>query len=79
VIWAFALRYYVEVKVDLPTIVYLTVDETRPFPGHGWLFPGPQGCANLGVGVALGQTRTGAQVALRLFPVSSSGCARWGC
>jgi menaquinone-9 beta-reductase len=68
VIWAFALRYYVEAKVDLPTIVYLTVDETRPFPGYGWLFPGPQGCANLGVGVALGQTRTGAQVALQLVP-----------
>jgi flavin-dependent dehydrogenase len=46
----------------------LTVDRTRPSPGYGWLFPGPQGCANLGVGVALGQTRTGAQVALRLVP-----------
>jgi flavin-dependent dehydrogenase len=48
--------------------VYLTVDETRPFTGYGWLFPGPQRRANLGVGVALGPTRAGAQVALRLVP-----------
>jgi geranylgeranyl reductase family protein len=68
VIWAFALRYYVEAEVDLPTIVYLARDDTRPVPGYGWLFPGPEGRANLGVGVALGQRRAGAYLALELVP-----------
>jgi geranylgeranyl reductase family protein len=68
VLWGFALRYYLEVDVDRPTIVYLTADGRRPVAGYGWLFPGPGGRANLGVGVALGQRRTGAQVAPQLMP-----------
>jgi geranylgeranyl reductase family protein len=68
VIWAFALRYYVEAEVDVPTIVYLARDGTQPVPGYGWLFPGPEGRANLGVGVALGQSRTGAYLGLQLVP-----------
>ena len=53
VLWGFALRSYVDASVDLPTIVLWDEARWRGFPGYGWVFPGPGGRANLGVGVGV--------------------------
>jgi menaquinone-9 beta-reductase len=53
VLWGFALRSYLDASVDLPTIVLWDEARWRGFPGYGWVFPGPGGRANLGVGVGV--------------------------
>jgi geranylgeranyl reductase family protein len=53
VLWGFALRAYIDAPVELPTIVLWDEARWRGFPGYGWLFPGPGGRANLGVGVGV--------------------------
>jgi geranylgeranyl reductase family protein len=65
VLWGFALRAYVDAHVDLPTIVLWDEARWRGFPGYGWLFPGPGGRANLGVGVGVLGERAAAGHAAR--------------
>ena len=65
VLWGFALRSYVDASVDLPTIVLWDEARWRGFPGYGWVFPGPGGRANLGVGVGVLGDRTAAGHAAR--------------
>jgi menaquinone-9 beta-reductase len=65
VLWGFALRAYVDAHVDLPTIVLWDEGRWRGFPGYGWLFPGPGGRANLGVGVGVLGDRAAAGHAAR--------------
>ena len=43
VLWGFAVRAYVEERVDVPYIVLWEQIPWRAFPGYGWLFPGPDG------------------------------------
>jgi menaquinone-9 beta-reductase len=59
-LWGFALRSYLDTSVDLPTIVLWEEARWRGFPGYGWIFPGPGGRANLGVGVGVLGDRTAA-------------------
>jgi geranylgeranyl reductase family protein len=62
-LWGFAVRAYVPGEVPLPLLVLL---ESRPwqiYPGYGWLFPGADGQANVGIGVGMGADRH--SVALR--------------
>jgi menaquinone-9 beta-reductase len=67
VLWGFALRCYVDASVDLPTIVLWEETRWRGFPGYGWIFPGPGGRANLGVGVGvLGDRAAGGHAARSL-------------
>lgn len=67
-LWGFAVRVYTEHHVDLPTIVLWDESPGRGLPGYGWIFPGGDGGANLGLGVGTGaQRRTGARVT-RLLP-----------
>jgi flavin-dependent dehydrogenase len=67
VLWGFAVRCYVDQHVDLPTIVLWEPDRWRAFPGYGWIFPGPDGGANLGIGVGtLADRRAGAAAVQRL-------------
>ena len=54
--------------VDLPHILLWEPTSWRAFPGYGWLFPGPDGRANLGLGVGTLSTRTGAATAARELP-----------
>ena len=63
--WGFAVRWYREEPVELPVIAWWEPSPRRPLPGYGWLFPGPDGIANLGVGVATGADRRSASVAVR--------------
>jgi menaquinone-9 beta-reductase len=56
-LWGFAVRAYVPGEVPLPLLVLL---ESRPwqiYPGYGWLFPGEDGQANVGIGVGMGGNR----------------------
>ena len=57
VLWGFAMRAYVEQTVDLPYIAFWDPTPGRGFPGYGWLFPGPDGRANAGLGLGTGHDR----------------------
>jgi geranylgeranyl reductase family protein len=50
VLWGFALRAYLDERVALPQIVLWEPTPRRAFPGYGWVFPGPDGTANVGLG-----------------------------
>jgi menaquinone-9 beta-reductase len=67
-LWGFALRWYVDAVVPDPLIVLWEPRRGRAFPGYGWLFPGPDGRANLGLGVGLRSDRSSAGIAARLLP-----------
>jgi geranylgeranyl reductase family protein len=68
VLWGFAVRAYVEERVDLPHIMLWEQTPWQAFPGYGWLFPGPDGRANLGLGLGTLSTRSGAATAVRELP-----------
>jgi geranylgeranyl reductase family protein len=56
-LWGFAIRGYLPAEVPLPLLLLL---DTRPwhiYPGYGWLFPGADGQANIGIGVGMGRRR----------------------
>jgi geranylgeranyl reductase family protein len=61
-LWGFAIRAYVPAEVPLPLLVLLDAERRRIFPGYGWLFPGADGAANVGIGVGLGNQRRQAQL-----------------
>lgn len=61
-LWGFAIRAYVPAEVPLPLLVLLDAERRRIFPGYGWLFPGADGEANVGIGVGLGHQRRQAQL-----------------
>jgi geranylgeranyl reductase family protein len=65
VLWGFALRCYLDASVELPTIVLWEETRWHGFPGYGWVFPGPGGRANLGVGVGVLGDRAAAGHAAR--------------
>lgn len=58
--WGFALRSYVAAEVDLPVIEIFDRRPGEAFPGYAWLFPGPDGRANVGVGLSTGSSRRAA-------------------
>jgi menaquinone-9 beta-reductase len=62
-LWGFAVRAYVPGEVPLPLLVLLESRPWRIYPGYGWLFPGADGQANVGIGVGMGGERH--SVALR--------------
>ncbi len=68
VLWGFAVRSYLEEPVALPSIVLWERERWRGFPGYGWVFPGPGGMANLGVGIGTRADRQGGSVAVRVMP-----------
>jgi geranylgeranyl reductase family protein len=56
-LWGFAIRGYLPAEVPLPLLVLLDASPWRIYPGYGWLFPGADGQANVGIGVGLGHRR----------------------
>ncbi|HEY2270471.1 MAG TPA: FAD-dependent monooxygenase, partial [Streptosporangiaceae bacterium] len=48
-LWGFAIRAYVPAEVPLPLLVLLDASPWRIYPGYGWLFPGADGQANVGI------------------------------
>ena len=68
VLWGFAVRCYLDQAVALPAITLWEQDPWRAFPGYGWIFPGPEGLANLGVGVGTLADRQAGSEAVRVLP-----------
>lgn len=66
--WGFAIRGYLEQPVDAPHIVLWEPSPWRSLPGYGWLFPGPDGQANVGLGIGTLTDRTAAASAVQLLP-----------
>ncbi|MHB8499079.1 MAG: geranylgeranyl reductase family protein [Acidimicrobiales bacterium] len=65
VLWGFAVRTYLHAEVELPSIVLFDRQPGIAFPGYGWIFPGPDGMANVGVGAATGSDRRAGSIAAR--------------
>jgi geranylgeranyl reductase family protein len=68
VLWGFAIRVYLDEPASLPHIVLWERERGRVFPGYGWLFPGPDGRANAGLGVGTMSDRRAGAGAVRLLP-----------
>jgi geranylgeranyl reductase family protein len=63
VLWGFALRTYVPHAVDLPAIIFWEPEPWQAFPGYGWVFPTPEGGANVGLGLGtVADRKAGAKV-----------------
>lgn len=65
-LWGFAIRAYLPAQVPLPLLVLLDAEPWRIYPGYGWLFPGADGQANVGIGVGLGSSRRAAPLRAHL-------------
>jgi len=59
-LWGFAIRAYLPAHVPLPLLALLDARPWRIYPGYGWLFPGADGQANVGIGIGLGSRRRAA-------------------
>jgi menaquinone-9 beta-reductase len=68
VLWGFAVRTYLPQVVDLPSIVLWEPAPWRAFPGYGWVFPGEQGGANVGLGIGTRSDRKAGARAVRALP-----------
>jgi geranylgeranyl reductase family protein len=68
VLWGFAVRCYLDQHVDLPAITLWERTPWRAFPGYGWIFPGPDGVANVGVGIGTLADRQAGAGAVRALP-----------
>jgi geranylgeranyl reductase family protein len=75
VLWAFAVRAYMEGAPPLPRIHFWEPQRRSGYPGYGWVFPGEAGEANVGLGLgARGDRRAGARAAKDLAGfVASAG------
>ena len=78
VLWAFALRAYVPEPTDLPVIVFWDPTRGSAFPGYGWMFPGPDGRSNLGLGLGMRSTRGGGAAVARSLPAFVGHLGRLG-
>lgn len=78
VLWGFALRAYVEDPVSVPHIVFWELTPRRGFPGYGWLFPGVEGRANLGLGLGVLADRAAGARAARAFDAFAEDLRRFG-
>jgi len=78
VLWGFAVRVYLDEPVALPHIVLWAPEPGRVFPGYGWLFPGPGGRANAGLGIGTMSDRRAGGGAVRLLPAFLEHLRRMG-
>jgi len=76
--WGFALRTYVEADIDEPIIEVFDARPGAAFPGYAWLFPGPNGRANAGVGLSTGASRRNAAETSRQLDLALARFARRG-
>lgn len=65
VLWGFAVRRYVDTRVELPQIFLWEPTRRRAFPGYGWAFPGPDGRSNIGLGCGVLADRAAGSLATR--------------
>ncbi len=74
VLWGFAVRAYLPEAVDLPAIVLWEPTPWQAFPGYGWVFPGEDGYANVGLGVGTRSDRQAGAAAVRALPAFLEHC-----
>jgi geranylgeranyl reductase family protein len=67
-LWGFAVRTYLPDTVDLAAIVMWEPTPWRAFPGYGWVFPGADVGANVGLGIATRADRQAGARAVRALP-----------
>jgi geranylgeranyl reductase family protein len=67
VLWGFAVRCYLDQRVTLPAITLWEPTPWHAFPGYGWIFPGPAGVANVGLGLGTLSDRQSGAGAARLL------------
>ena len=77
-LWGFALRSYLDAPVQLPHILLWEPASWQVFPGYGWIFPTPDGRANVGLGLAVGADRTAVREAGERLPAFLEHLARLG-
>ncbi len=64
VLWAFAVRAYMDDAPTLPRIHFWEPERRSGYPGYGWVFPGEAGDANVGLGLgSRGDRRVGTRAA----------------
>ena len=68
VLWGFAIRSYLPDTIELPAILFWEPTPWRAFPGYGWVFPGAEGGANIGLGLGTLSDRTAGAAAARALP-----------
>ncbi len=68
VLWGFAVRCYFDQPVRLPVITLWEQKPWRAFAGYGWIFPGPDGGANAGLGLGTLSHRPAGAEAVRQLP-----------
>jgi geranylgeranyl reductase family protein len=78
VLWGFAVRGYHPEPVEAPLIAMLETSAWRAFPGYGWVFPGADDGANVGVGIAMGSGREAGSRAVKAFPAFLAHLRRLG-
>ena len=78
VLWGFALRAYVDDPVDVPYIALWESQRGRGFPGYGWLFPGVDGRANIGLGLGMLSDRGASGAAAQQFGAFAAHLRRLG-
>jgi flavin-dependent dehydrogenase len=78
VLWGFAVRAYLDDPVTMPHIVLWDEARWRAFPGYGWLFPGPEGRANVGLGLGVLADRSAGARAARAFDAFTDDLRRQG-
>jgi len=78
VLWGMAVRAYVDAAVEHPLIVFWSPQPGRTLPGYGWLFPGPDGRANVGLGMGVGARRARARAVAGLLPAFARALRRAG-
>jgi menaquinone-9 beta-reductase len=78
VLWGFAVRTYIDEPVELPEIIWWEPTARRAFPGYGWVFPGPAGRSNVGLGCGVLADRSAAARVTRLWPQFLAALARRG-
>ncbi|MGZ4700865.1 MAG: geranylgeranyl reductase family protein [Ilumatobacteraceae bacterium] len=78
VLWGFAHRGYVAQDVERPIIALWDEAPWRGFPGYGWLFPGENGTANIGLGLGMRADRSSASRAVTGFDAFCDHLRRLG-
>ena len=78
VLWGFALRAYVDDPVAMPHIALWESEPGRGFPGYGWLFPGVDGRANIGLGLGMMSDRGAGAAAAQHFGAFAAHLRRLG-
>jgi geranylgeranyl reductase family protein len=68
VLWGFAVRTYLDDPVETPQIILWEPTKRHAFPGYGWVFPGPDGRSNVGLGCGVLAERSAGSLATRLWP-----------